>query len=339
MRYVDQSMAPEAALRDLESADPGVRVRAADALGKLTGEEAARARQALRRRLDDDHPEVRYTVALALGELRDQEAVDALIEATEGDGHPLPRQAAVIALGLIGDARATAALARMLRDAPPDVRFQAATSLVQVNPEKAAGYLRKALKDPDPEVRAAAAAAMGDLDHGVSANGLAVLLEDPSGPVQLEAAVALARLGDTRGIGVLILAMDRPETRHLAAEMIFRCPDPAALPHLRRLSRGWLIPASAKVWMAGALLRLGDEGPDLQQRLRKSLASKNNMVRGLAIEVLGNLDHPWAREALVEFAGSREGEEWREELDEVLDGGGEGEEGNGKGKRKGKGNP
>jgi len=311
-------MSPEAALRDLESADPGVRVRAASALGKVLGEGAALARESLRRRLKDDNPEVRYTVALALGELRDRDAVEALIEATEGDGHPLPRQAAVIALGLIGDPRATGALARMLRDAPPDVRFQAATSLVQVNPDKAAGHLRTALKDPDPEVRAAAAAAMGDLDQAVSTNALAALLEDPAGPVQLEAAVALSRLGDNRGSGILILAMDRPETRHLAAEMFFRLPDPSATPHLWRLLGGWLIPASAKVWMAGALVRLGEEDPRLRQRLQKSLASKNNMVRGLAIEVLGGLDLTWAREALEGLAASADGAAWKEELDEAL---------------------
>ena len=191
-------MSPQAALKDLESDSPGVRVRAADALSKTTGEVADQARPALRAHLNDDDAEVRYTVALALGELKDPLAVQALIEVTEGDGNPLPRQAAVIALGMIGDKRATRPLARMLRDAPPDVRFQATTSLVQVNPEKASGYLRKALKDPDPEVRASAAAALGDLDQHKSVNALAALLSDPTGPVQLEAAVSLARLGDRR---------------------------------------------------------------------------------------------------------------------------------------------
>ena len=311
-------MNPRAAIGDLGNNDPGVRVRAADALGKVSGEAADLARPALRALLNDDNPEVRYTVALALGELRDEQAVEQLIDATTGDGHPLPRQAAVIALGLIGDERATKPLARMLRDAPPDVRFQATTSLVQVNPAKAPGYLRKALKDPDPEVRASAAAALGDLEQVKSANALAALLSDPVGPVQLEAAVSLARLGDSRGGEILILALDRKGSRHLAAEMLFRCPDPAARPHLQRLLRGWLVPASLKVWAAGALVRLGDGDALLQQRLSMALSRRNAMVRGLAIEVLGQLEPPWAREMLMAFAASRAGADWSEELEDAL---------------------
>ena len=307
-----------AALRDLESDAPGVRVRAADALSSATGEVADQARPALRAHLNDDDPEVRYTVALALGELRDPLAVEPLIDVTEGDGHPLPRQAAVIALGMIGDPRATKPLARMLREAPPDVRFQATTSLLQVNPEKAPGYLRKALKDPDPEVRASAAAALGDLGQTSSLNAMAALLLDPSGPVQLEAAVSLARLGDRRGSEILVLALDRPGTRHLAAEMLFRCPDPDAKPHLRRLLRGWFIPASLKVWLAGALVQLGDDDPLLRQRLEMALNHRNAMVRGLAIEVVGQLAPAWASQALEALAASPKGEEWQEEIAHAL---------------------
>ncbi len=317
MRYVNQEINPEAALTDLQDPDPRVRVRAADALAVVEGEVAERACAALRDRLADDDPDVRYTVALALGELRDADAVDALIEATEGDGHPLPRQAAVIALGRIGDPRATAALGRMLRDAPPDVRFQAATSLVQVNPQRATGYLRKALRDGDAEVRASAAAALGDLGDPAECDRLVRLLEDPVGTVQLEAAVSLARLGDRRGTPVLVLALDHDDSRYLAAEQLFRCPDPASLPTLEKLLGGWFTPALLKVWLAAALVRQG--AAQGRPALLKALDSRKSMVKGLAIELLGELDEPWADDALKELAESPGGEKWREEIQDALD--------------------
>ncbi len=316
MRYADQTISPQAALKDLENADPKVRVRAADALGKVDGELTGKACSALRAHIWDDDPDVRYTVALALGELRDMEAVEDLIDAILGDGHPLPRQAAVIALGLIGDPRATKALIRMLKEASPDVRFQAATSLLQVNPAKAAGPLRHALKDEDAEVRASAAAAMGDLGDPRDGDRLVPLLEDPVPEVQIEAAVSLARLGDLRGTPVLIEALDRGETRYLAAEHLYLCPDPTAVPQLKRLLGRWLTPALLKVWLAGSLIRMGDK--EAEQDLRKSLTSRRSMVRGLTIEVMGDLGKPWADQALQDLANSRDGARWREEIQEAL---------------------
>jgi len=147
MRYVNKTMSPEAALRDLSHENPQARVRAADALGKVGAAVADRACPALRGLLSDDNPDVRYTAALSLGEFKDKQSVEALVDVVEGDGHPMPRQAAVIALGMIGDPRATRALTEALRSAPPDVRFQATTSLAEVNPKAAVGPLRRALKD------------------------------------------------------------------------------------------------------------------------------------------------------------------------------------------------
>ena len=178
MRYFDQSVNPEALLRDLQDSDPQVRSLAADAISRVEEQHRPRACEVLRTLLQDEHSQIRYTAALSLGELGDEQAIEALIEQVEGDGNAMARQAAVIALGMIGDARAAPYLIKALNSDNPDVRFQAVTSLMQVNPEQAAKPLRRALKDEDPEVRAGAVAALGDLGDPLCVASIAPMLDD-----------------------------------------------------------------------------------------------------------------------------------------------------------------
>lgn len=328
MRYADRRLTPEAALRDLSHRDPRVRVQAADALGHL-GENAdpalaEKARAALRSALRDDDPEVRYATALSLGELRDAGAVPVLVEQIEADGHPLPRQAAVIALGLIGDRAAIPPLLRALQAAPPDVRFQAATSLAQLDPAAARAPLEQALHDPDAEVRAAAAAALGDIGDRQASAALAGLLEDLHPQAAFEAACALARLGDRRGTSVLLANLAREDLGLRAAEHLYRCPDPSAVPALRRRLDRWLTPRLHKAWLAAALARLGE--PRGREVLVTLLWSRREMVRGLCIELLGEIGEPWAIDALQQMAASEAGQRWREELAAALSGHGPGTE-------------
>lgn len=314
----DVPLSLEVALRDLEHHSPRARLRALDALGKAPAADVDRACQALRPFLGDDDPEARYTAALSLGELEDRASVEALIAQIDGDGHPLPRQAAVIALGMIGDPRALKALVQALRHAPPDVRFQAVTSLVQVAPEEAPGPLRRALSDEDQEVRGSAAAALGDLRCQRAANDLVALLQDPYPGVCLEAAVALARLGDRRGSAVLVENLSSGDRQLLAAEHLFRCPDAEVIPHLHRLLGRWFTSPLAKVWAAGALCRLKDGSG--KEKLLGLLRNRRIMVRGLAIQVLGELGQPWAMEALQELAAKPEGQQWLREIEDALKG-------------------
>jgi HEAT repeat protein len=181
-----------------------------------------------------------------------------LVEQIEGDGHPLPRQAAVISLGLIGDRSAVPALLRALQTAPPDVRFQAATSVAQLDSAAAQAPLQQALHDADAEVRAAAAAALGDIGDRQAAAALAGLLDDPHPEASFEAACALARLGDRRGTPLLVAGLASEERGLRAAEHLYLCPDPSASAALRRRLDRWLTPRLQKVWLAGALARLGE---------------------------------------------------------------------------------
>ena len=316
MKYANREITPEAALRDLTSDSPRARLDAADALGRVGEAIKDEACPALRRALQHDDAELRYTAALSLGELRDRESVPALIDQVEGDGHPMPRQAAVIALGLIGDPRATSSLRRALRSDSPDVRFQATSSLAQVDPEGAGKQLRRALKDSDPEVRGSAAAALGDLGDGRAADALAGLLDDAEPGVQMEAAVTLARLGDRRGTPLLVSKLSDRRGHLLATEHLYRCPDPEATLPLQEVLGRWLTPALQKVWAAAALCRL--DQPQGRAQLLASLGSRRQMVRGLTIELLGELGAGWATDALRQLAASPDGARWREEIDEAL---------------------
>jgi HEAT repeat protein len=316
LRYAERTIEIEAALRDLRSRDPRVRVRAADALGGVDEALAEQAREALRPLLRDDDADVRYTTALSLGDLKDRTAIEALVEQMDGDGHPVARQGAVIALGLIGDPGAAPHLVRALHRGPPDVRFQAGTSLARVDPEGAQKELRRVLHDPDPEVRASAAAALGGLQGTGCADAVASLLEDDAGEVRFEAAVTLARLGDARGAGTLALHLRDKARMFVAAEHLFRSPAPEAASLLRDALRRWLTPPVLKVWLAGALTRLGEDQGRVE--ILNLLASRRLAVRGLCIQVLGELGEPWAIQTLEALAASPAGESWQEEIAEAL---------------------
>jgi HEAT repeat protein len=317
MRYIDQRIEPEAALRDLGSENPAVRAAAAAALGQIGRGLEERVCPALRARLADDRSEVRYAAALSLGELGDRTALDTLVAQLEGDGNPLAREAAAIALGLLGDPLAAEPLLHALVDGPPEVRFQAATSIVEVARARARAPLERALGDSDPEVRSAAAEALGDLGEGEAGTALARLLDDGAAGVRFEAALALARLGDPRGVPVLAGLLDDRELAPAAAEHLFLCPGREAIPALLGLLDRWLAPAVAKVWAAGALARLGRE--EGRRRLLHLLSSRSAMIRGLAVQVLGELgEQEWARRSLEELAASPRGAALSEEIAAAL---------------------
>src|SRR5262249_31580273 len=212
-----------------------------------------------------DRGEVRFAAAMSLAELRDKSAAPMLIDQLD-DGDPRAREAAALALGRIGDADAAwAPLAGKLRTGPPDVRFQAAAALAELDAERAAPLLRVALRDEDPEVRANAAAGLADApNEAETIEALARLLEGEKQPEpRFEAAYALAQHGDKRATLVLHEFL-RDDTRALdAAGALGRLADPRSAEPLRRLLRRWFAPALVKVRAAHALPKPRDAaGPE-----------------------------------------------------------------------------
>jgi len=290
-----QEMTLEAALRDLGDADYRVRAYAAGALGSAEGRDVETAARALRKALADDRGEVRYTAAIALGELKDREAVAALCEQLEGDGDRMARQAAVIALAMIGDSAAWGRLTEALGSKLPDVRFQAAGALAELDPERARPLLERALGDPDPEVREAAASALGACGDAAAVPALVPLLADKRPVTRAEAALALVRLGDVRGLAVLADVvggrdLDAGLGALMAALPLLRDAEDREAPEIGALREACVRVVGKffgnyllKVWAAGNLAALGDARGEVW--LSKLGRSGRTEVRGAVDEV------------------------------------------------------
>jgi HEAT repeat protein len=287
----------DAALRDMEHPDPRVRATAADALGSAPAERVREACAVLRNGLDDGRADVRYAVALSLGELRDREAVDRLIHMLK-DRDIMPRQAAAIALGRIGDKAGVEPLIQALESGSADVRFQATSSLVELDGVRAVAPLLGALEDRDPEVRGSAAAGLGDLEAHEAADALALLLGDNVESVRVEAAYALGRIRDPRGLPPLTKLTTHRDFGYMVCELLGRLGDREAVLALDQAWKKLFLHPQTRVRAAASLIRLGETAP--RAYLLRACRSWRADVRGLALELLGEVGGEWALEALMQ---------------------------------------
>ncbi|HTR54382.1 MAG TPA: HEAT repeat domain-containing protein [Kofleriaceae bacterium] len=326
----------EAALRDVASGSPKARAMAAHALGDVTEPaEKQRALDALVRALDDDRPEVRAEAASSLGQLAERSALPHLIKRL-GDGAPPVRQNAAIALGALGVAlRATTGdpvtrggasdafgpLADALRDGAPDLRFQAATSLAEVDPARAFAPLIAALADSDPQVVGAAALAVGAIavelpEHADRARDvLRPLVEHGDAGTRFDVAYALAELREPAGRAVLAGSIT-DEAR--AWDAVTALGWLAARDELARAAFGKKVPHEAAVLAAGKLLALDPSHEPARRALVEALRARKVNVRALAVEQLGDAGGAWAKPALDKLAGSSKGAELRDPIAAAL---------------------
>jgi HEAT repeat protein len=292
-------MTTEAALRDLAHADPRVRASAADALGRAPEADRDRALAALLRACDDAHPSVRYAALLSLGELAQAERAPDLKLAVAhavarlDDGEPLVREAAAIALGDLGRAQggpeAWDALVRAIRSSNPEVRFQAITSLSEIDPARSVEHARALLADPDGKVRAQAVAALGDSGDSATRDAIAAHLDDGD-EIRWEAALALGRLDDRRGLALLVAGLSQRERAYDAASALTTlgaADDPAARAALERIVGRLFGDPIVKVRAAHALARTGHAAA--LAHLERAARSRREDVRGLATEALAEL--------------------------------------------------
>jgi HEAT repeat protein len=253
----------DAAIRDLESARPEVRVSAIEDLVRhgRTGEEIhARAVKLLVARLTDAHPRVRSAAAIALGDLEAEDAVDALVKAIDDDDAHV-RQMALNALGEIEHEDALPRVRRALRDARPEVRYQAIIAFARIAKEDAAiaDALLDATQDDDDAIVHIALRlaeerldAKKPVDHRMIVRANA-LLSSPSSHVALVAAIVLAKSKDERGHDLVLRVVrgekvggqtpDKEDER-AAVELAGELGLTAAIPHLEK-----------RVWGLGRLVR------------------------------------------------------------------------------------
>lgn len=311
----------EAAVRDLQSDTPRVRARAAAALGDADPDHRDDAVEALIPILDDLRAEIRAAAASSLGELGGDAAVRALILVLD-DGAPHVRQTAAIALGRIGNDVAFERLIEALADGPPDLRFQAATSLVEIDAERARAALLEALDDDDDEVLGAVALGLGAIDDPSVCDRLAPLLENQRRDTRFDAAYALARLGDGRGIPVLVQYLIEPKGAWDAVEALEVLASEDAATGLLEVWNDRKSSRQLRIRAAGALLAIDPEGVG-HERARSELTSAlagwwKLEIRGLAIEQLARVGGPWAITPLERLATRRSGKILCDAIDEAI---------------------
>lgn len=200
--------ASPALLKTLTTAHPILRARAADVIAISKDKSAV---PALLDALQGEYFTVRARAALALGKIGDTKALQPILK-TLKDPEDEVRIAGCLALGLFKDPSTFDDITNiLLDDAKIEVRQAAAKALGYTQHPAALPYLMEALRDPfwwyEREVQA------GDLFNAIEKMGamavdpLIAALKDPEGTVRKYAALLLGRLGDTRAVEPLGMAL------------------------------------------------------------------------------------------------------------------------------------
>ncbi|RXE55672.1 hypothetical protein ABH15_05370 [Methanoculleus taiwanensis] len=203
-----------------------------------TGEEGAGAAvhprdlQRLIGNLQSKNPDVRYKAAEALGALKNPRAVEPLA-ALLADEESGVRWKAAEALGQMGRA-AVEPLTESLSDPNVDVRWMAAVALGDIGDPRAIDPLLKALEDEDTYVRSRAAMALGRIGEPAR-DALIAALRSEKENVRWGAALALGSIGGESTIEALIRTLDdaSPHVRHRVIGALDEIGSPA-IPYLIR---------------------------------------------------------------------------------------------------------
>lgn len=275
----------DAALRDVRAEDARFRVAAAARLAEPPAEQRDAAVQGLLQLAGDRVGAVREAAIESLGALGASEGLSLLIAAFE-DAHAGARQAAVLAVGRVAPERGAEAIAPLLADPRPEMRFAAIWTLSSLGTVHAP-TVAKGLGDPDDEVRLVAVQALADLGATDHADAISPLLDDPVHAVRFGAAAALAALGDARGASTLRAALRSPDLALAAAIGLGDLADRDSAEELRRLARHrWRSPI-LRAAAARALVRLGDPlGIAIIGRLVRSWRIE---ARQYAVQLVGEL--------------------------------------------------
>jgi HEAT repeat protein len=211
----------EAALRDVESDRPAVRVSAVRDLARHVSEDrTGDVVLALRTALSSDPSrDVRAAAAVAFADAEVKSAVEALLRAAE-DRDVYVQQMALLALGELASLdhpRALETVSAALASAEPSLRFQALIATHKLGTSDAERALLDATSDSDPEVRHVALRLLEERatteedetrpSHDVL-EAAAARLGDAAASVRLAAAILLCRAGDRRGDAVIAATVD-----------------------------------------------------------------------------------------------------------------------------------
>ena len=275
----------EAALRDVQAQQPRFRGAAAMRLGEPPPERRDEAVRGLLVLARDAVGAVREAAYESLGLLSAREGLSIVLDAFH-DEHMGARQAAVLAIARIAPEEGADAIAQLLDDPRPEMRFSAIWTLSHLGSGHS-DRIAAGLDDEDDEVRLLAVQCLGELGATERADAIAALLQDGSGDLRFGAAAALAALGDARGAPTLREALTKPDRAFSAAIGLGDLRDRASLGALTRLANHrWRSPI-LRAAAARALVRLGD--PAGIAVIRKIVRSWRIEARQYAVQLVGEL--------------------------------------------------
>ncbi|MDX2012817.1 MAG: HEAT repeat domain-containing protein [Myxococcaceae bacterium] len=194
---------------------------------------------------------------------------------------------------------------RLLTDKQVEVRVAGLALAAEVlPPAEAKDVLVRNMTDTAHRVRVEAVGRLADLALPEARGALAVALEDELFPVRFEAARGMVALQHSAGLETLIQALEDGDLRFRAAAALAELGNKDAVPALKKVFKGWFLPAFDKTQLAGALARLGD--PDGVEHLFKRAAKGWSMDRAMAIELLGEVKAPGAKERLLQILATKD---------------------------------
>lgn len=192
------------------------------------------------------------------------------------------------------------AVVKLLNDESAEVRCAGLALAVEVLPvEESKVLLTNHVTDKTPRVRMEAVGRLADLALPGARGIFAAALADASAGVQFEGARGMAAIKHPAGLEVLTHALNSGELRFRAAAALAQLGDAAAVPALKKVFDGWLVPAFDRTQIAGALAALGDEVG--LAHLLKRAGKKWVADRAMAVEMLGETTSPAAKARLLEI--------------------------------------
>ena len=262
------------ALNNLDNSED-VRWRAAEALGKIGGEQAVAG---LLKALDDPNGSVRENAVKALGKIGDEQAVVASVLKMLDDPSFIH---AAKALEKFDGEQAIAGLLKALDNPKRGVRARAASVLGKIGREQAVAGLLKVLDDPNDSVRWWATEALGKIGSQQAVAGLLKVLGDSEELVRWSAAKALGKIGGEQAIAEMLKALDDPNgsVREGAAFALGKIGSQQTVADLKALDDS---SSSVREKAAEALEKIGGE----QAVTDKALDDPNESVRERAAEAL-----------------------------------------------------
>jgi len=267
------------------------------------------AAPALIKTLSSAHPILRGRVAEVFAINKDHTAIPALLEALRGEYFTV-RSRAALALGKIGDPKAIQPLLHRLKDQEDEVRIAACLALgLFKDPSTFDDITNVLLDDPKIEVRQAAAQALGNTQHPAALPYLMEALHDSFWWYERESAAsellsAIEKMG-VAAVDPLIEALQNKEgtVRKFAATLLGRLGDSRAMEPLS-MALYDMHHEVGKV-SAQALAQFGVPAIDV---LNEALSHPEMWIRIHAIEALSGINDTRVTPILLQMLNDPERE-------------------------------